>query len=362
MNTINELTGFCKSENPIGCMMLTGEWGCGKTYLIENNLQDALGEDFVVVRVSLFGIDSTEGLHDAVKKAWMLECGPISSEKLKKVENNWGLKQTLTSVFTAINLLAAFSMNGLISVNAMDLIAIEPWIDDLKTHKKKKVVLVFDDLERSRMDLVELLGSINEYSENRHFNTIIVANEEYYILEMENELTLYNLLKEKIIAYTVLNDPDFGAIIHTILSEKKWQSEEYKDFLNANEELILGVFKSEPDESVKTDGITKPHNIRTLEIALENFYRIYVLLKEASVPDIGRYLYSFIAFTLTSRSGIKKKGRQTFDFGDAEIKTLYPRYSEDAIGESIIKWVKTGDWDEELFRSEIGAAKPDQTV
>ena len=42
----------------------------------------------------------------------------------------------------------------------------------------KKVILVFDDLERSTLDEVAVLGCINEYCENKHIKTIIVANEE----------------------------------------------------------------------------------------------------------------------------------------------------------------------------------------
>ena len=42
----------------------------------------------------------------------------------------------------------------------------------------KKVILVFDDLERSNISCTDLLGCINDYCENQNFNTIIIANEE----------------------------------------------------------------------------------------------------------------------------------------------------------------------------------------
>ena len=46
------------------------------------------------------------------------------------------------------------------------------------TLNNKKVVLVFDDLERSKLDTVDILGCINEYCENRGFHTIVIANED----------------------------------------------------------------------------------------------------------------------------------------------------------------------------------------
>lgn len=42
----------------------------------------------------------------------------------------------------------------------------------------KKVVLVFDDLERCNMDCSNIWGIINDYCENGKFHTIIVANED----------------------------------------------------------------------------------------------------------------------------------------------------------------------------------------
>ena len=42
MSTLSELIHYCNEEDPIGALLLTGEWGCGKSYLIENDLTKAL--------------------------------------------------------------------------------------------------------------------------------------------------------------------------------------------------------------------------------------------------------------------------------------------------------------------------------
>ena len=38
MNTINELKYYCQEKDPVGALMLTGEWGSGKTYFWNKDL------------------------------------------------------------------------------------------------------------------------------------------------------------------------------------------------------------------------------------------------------------------------------------------------------------------------------------
>ena len=38
MGTLDELKYYCDEENTFGALLLTGQWGCGKTYLIEHQL------------------------------------------------------------------------------------------------------------------------------------------------------------------------------------------------------------------------------------------------------------------------------------------------------------------------------------
>lgn len=60
MNTVEELKYYCAERQPVGALMLTGEWGCGKTYLLNNSLADELKDSYVFLRVSLFGMESIE--------------------------------------------------------------------------------------------------------------------------------------------------------------------------------------------------------------------------------------------------------------------------------------------------------------
>ena len=47
MNTLEELKYYCEENQPVGAMLLTDEWGCEKTYLIDHDLKETLKVLFV---------------------------------------------------------------------------------------------------------------------------------------------------------------------------------------------------------------------------------------------------------------------------------------------------------------------------
>lgn len=71
MNLIEELKNYCEINNPVGALMLSGEWGSGKTYLIKSKFIPLAKDNYVFVCVSLFGIDSLDRLRVEVKKKWL---------------------------------------------------------------------------------------------------------------------------------------------------------------------------------------------------------------------------------------------------------------------------------------------------
>ena len=89
MSTLSELEYYCREENSFGALMFTGEWGCGKTYLIEHELADRLGEGYIIIRISLFGESSVDSINRKVQKAYfqevMLNMGGNVEELVKVV-------------------------------------------------------------------------------------------------------------------------------------------------------------------------------------------------------------------------------------------------------------------------------------
>jgi len=352
MSTLQELIRYCNKDQHQGAILLTGEWGCGKTYLIEKELEEALSETHYIVRLSLFGVDSIDALKDAVRKEWLFVCTPL----LGKVnEHRDQMKRSnfinaINSILKTLNPVAGNFASAVVAVNPLEYIPLEPEVEDVHAGVKKKVVLVFDDMDRCKLDWIEVVGCINGYCENIGFKTIIIANEAALNLTEEN-IAAYRIIKEKTISRTVLYVPDFREIIHSIVSEDGWPSQEYADYLAEKEQKIHDIFASDPPK--RTDRLAKYHNIRSLMCALNEFYRIYEIMTEEQISDIDRTFYSFVVYMIVSKSGIVKNGAACFDVSEEDIIRLYPDYSSDAMPESIRQWIEYGVWEEDAIRKDL---------
>lgn len=51
--------------------MLTGEWGCGKTYLLNTQLANCLKDTHILLRISLFGVMSVDEVKTEVRQKWL---------------------------------------------------------------------------------------------------------------------------------------------------------------------------------------------------------------------------------------------------------------------------------------------------
>ena len=360
MSTLEELVHYCRMEKPVGAMALYGESGCGKTYLIENELSEALRDTHRIVRVSLFGIDSIDALHTAVKKQWLLMCTPFLTRLKERYEHNEQRKGILKAVTSLIKKLDPKA--GRIADTLSDpyeYIVIAPESFATQTKERKKVILTFDDADRTRLNWTDLFGTINDYCENLHFNTIIIASGELQEETDPAALAVNAAAKEKTVAYMTIHSPDYAKIVHSVIRERTWKTAEYGRFLLDHEQTVLELFASDPMEAMTRGAeLRKHHNIRCLITGMENFYRVYHHMTRAGVTDLEPYLCAFLAFHLCTWSGITRNGKYCDDPADEEIRRLYPRFSADHLFESVRRWISFGYWDKELFRKELARVSP----
>nr|MCR5608619.1 KAP family NTPase [Lachnospiraceae bacterium] len=221
MSTLDDLIYYCEEKEPAGALMLTGEWGCGKTYLIEHDLSEKMKETHIILRISLFGIETIGTLNKNVKKQWIDKCHGGLGKLLKYNKIN---KKIANGVYSASKIPKPVK-DVMLSINLEDFISIKPKVNN------KKVILVFDDLERTKLDKTDVLGIINEYCENLHFNTIIVTNEERISYESSSECMKYSIIKEKIVERTTKYIPKCDEIIHSLLYDGEWFDNKYNKFL-----------------------------------------------------------------------------------------------------------------------------------
>lgn len=380
MDTLEELVYYCNESQPVGALLLTGEWGCGKTYLVENELKKKLEDSHVFLHVSLFGMESVEEIKDEVKRCWLFaesgfdKKGSNILEKLK--QPMYSLKKFAKEKAEVLPTPWKYVVGGALSVsmNVMDFIEIKPEIGT----DKRKVVLVFDDLERSNISTGDLLGCMNDYCENLHINTIIIANEEK-IKSNDSDKIAYEEIKEKIIQRTIHYAPDFSTIVSNVIDDLHVGSLEYKSFLKANTEAIEAIFSApsidnasiskfiskkypgysgEERESLELGILEnlkkRPHNIRSLKCALQDFGRIFEKLIEKNIKNRERWLLMYVSYVLAFRAGLAKEGEYGTLFSDEKISLLYPGfYNENYFTKSIKKWIRYGEWNGECLEAEL---------
>lgn len=358
MATLDELIFYCRLQEPVGAMALLGESGSGKTHLIENDLKEALRDTHVIVRISLFGVDSLSTLHDAVKKKWLAALIPVRSRKeLSSEERAFGkgFIKAANSILKIVVPRAGTIGNAALSI--MDDFEILPRVEDIHSKTIKQVILVFDDTDRALMNRAELLGAINDYCENRHFHVILVTNNEFVNAADPQNEDLIRSAKEKTVAYTLYNHPDYGTIIHSLIADRTWKSEEYAEFLRQHEQTVIALFGTETaDKEQAGKQLSRCQNLRSLLSALESFYRIHYYLTAARVADHEPYLCGFLPFYLAEKGGVRRNGSIQYSFSEEELLQLYPRFSPDHLFLSVRRWIKEGYWDKAQFLEELARA------
>lgn len=165
--TTTELNEYIKhyleKDKTHTAIMLTGEWGSGKTYYVENVLTPFLqegGKNRCVV-ISLYGLET---ISDISKNIYM-------ELRMKALEKE-------SEVWAAGKLIAKTVVKGVAGIFGIDVGMSE---DDLQTLYSSVdlsgKLLVFEDLERSGIELVKLLGYVNNLVERDGIKVLLVANE-----------------------------------------------------------------------------------------------------------------------------------------------------------------------------------------
>lgn len=357
MNIKNEIIEFINAEESNGALLITGQWGCGKSYLVKRIVKD-LDEkgQYAIAVVSLFGVDSIASLNATVRNAYLEFCSNVFGKKAQKVFGiikkvaNESAKITAAAMPESVAASAvSMGVSSALSFNPLSFISVKNTVRQGK--QERKFALVFDDFERSNIEVKDLLGAINEYSENKNIKTILIADEE------KIEDVGYEDFKEKVVSRTLRMSSNYQDIINSIVDGYKTDNEAYKTFLVENMECIVGAFTH--------SGYS---NLRTLKSCIIDFERIYAAWSQSgvSLDDIESIFYKFCVITYETKKGLYQKGpygmytlisKATEEKArDAETKEIRGKYLDgafDHIPNSIAKWVVFGDWDEHTFVSEL---------
>lgn len=355
MNVIEEIIEFCSQENSIGALLLTGNWGCGKTYLINNILDKDIkfNNKFVIVRVSLFGLANYKSVNLKVKREYFFKKFPNQAAKTVNMISK------LVSVFVKGTEKVVKEAGAAIPFLTTD------WLEfvKIKDINKKKVVLVFDDLERCSMGIQEILGCLNEYVENQKIKAIVIADEEKIQAvqelntkenkeeekkenqEVKNKCGMqYKQLKEKLISRTIKYSPNHTKIVDTLIQSYIETAKGFKIFLSSYAKEITNIFKSS-----ETD------NIRSLKCAIQDGERFYKSIIEYEFAEnaIKHFILSFIIMVFENKAGKLSPGKYGYLFVDDAMSKKHSNYDSYYVLEPIRQWIKEGEWDQRRIDSAL---------
>ena len=350
MDVMEELKSYINHKEHSGAVLLTGSWGCGKTYLINKFKEKIDSDERVVLIISLFGLESNEAVTKAIKDKIIAEVLNIKddSDKNDKLSN----VNTVLKGVSSIPKVKEFIAN--LSISIHDLIEIKNTMDFWPKQKGKELIFIFDDLERSNIHDVELLGMINEYCENRKIKTIVVANEEKIQSNKDSQDNLkknpkYLELKEKVIQTTLKLIPDFEEVIDNIVSNYVETCDGYKEFLLNNNELLKHVFYE-----------SNCNNFRTFKSILVGFERVFKVCKKEYEDNFSEFvylndlLYSYSAMSFEEKYGKFKRIKRRGFVGENSFKDKYVFYNKNGSALNSLKiLVADNEWDKEYFLEEI---------
>lgn len=269
-----QILTYIGKEKTNYAMMISGEWGTGKTYLLQN-------ENGIMKAISQTPIPNSD--NNKYRPVYVSLSGISTTERLKEL------------MFASINLKPQKKETQLeFEIAQFDNQKSE---NDFKPKSliPENIVFCFDDLERVFPSfLEELLGYINTYIEHSG-NKVIFVVDETKIKEYlkENPATLqkdFNEIKEKYIRRNYRLDANLGVILET------------QNIKESNKYLIKDTFDK-----------GRWNNLRTLQFVLESLVEILEVFNSIKAKDknIAKYdeqLEELIVFYTTFVSVEYKKG------------------------------------------------------
>jgi len=282
INHINMLvSSYVKAKDTDYAIMIHGDWGCGKTYYIENELVDIIKEtqsSKKMLYVSLYGIQSIEEIDTRILNSVSGVCRFANALK-PMIEVASDLSEIFCKPLSSIK-------NLVTSQNISDISNF--------LNKPENYVYVFDDLERiGKIDTKDVLSYINDFCEHKKCKVIVVCNE-----EKSNDLKEF---KEKTVRFSVHLQCDINKVFDNFIKKYK---EEYLTFIKNNKEFICNIFHS-----------SGCNNLRTLSFVLDILEGLYNAAQNNKYKNavIQQFVCFVVIYSIEYKEGQSKENLDSLD-------------------------------------------------
>lgn len=255
------LNEYIEFDKPGFAVLITGSWGCGKTYFIDHYISEVNAEKRKrFVRISLNGTRDTADI-----------CGQIliqlCTSKLSKAIPLVGKIVAGASKF--------FNVDGIIS--AQDLV-------NLESKELAPKILIIDDLERCGLPISETLGFLNSFIETHGLKVVLLGYEEEIVPDdfsmataaeskeesekedkgtCSREQARYRRIREKVIGKTFVIEEHAEAVVPSLIEN---QPEFLKSVLQNNCSTLISIVQITAND--KRD----EYNYRALQHTLRDFH------------------------------------------------------------------------------------------
>lgn len=247
-------------NNPLKyAILLEGTWGCGKTYFIQNQLKD-----IDTIYISLNGVSNLSNV--SLQLAYQLGGDKAKLGKFKWFKN----KKSSKAVGTIGGFLISFFTNSTI-IELIDL------VNNIDVKDK---LIIFDDLERTKLPIEEILGFINNLVEHNNIKVLLVANEEEL-----NCHDNYSKIKEKLIYQTIKYIPNLEEVYDCLMPNS------FKEF-KSNKVFFIDELKRKNHQNIRTIQFTFQRYIELRQIIDEvmNEVKCSSKIKKQIYNDIFKYM------------------------------------------------------------------------
>lgn len=290
-NTLNEK--FIKVYQNI---LITGEWGIGKTYAIKEYFQNKK-----TIYISLFGINTIEDFKNNLYISFILKFKKFAKELINNIIVN-----TKIPLFKGkANIDSSISLS-IFKENINKVLE--------KQAGNKELIIIIDDLERksSNLSMEVLLGVIEEFNTIKNIYTIIIANEK----EIKKDNELYYSFKEKVIQKTINID--------------SYSQNAQNDLINNYLERILENKENKEIYYKYIEEILKRYKIKNLRIIEKAMKFIEFIInrinnKNLTEHEIKNILISSLLITI-EKINLEIETKHTINDGDF-LMSLEEKYS-----------------------------------
>jgi len=207
---------ICETGIAEYAVLIKGAWGSGKTWFIQlfKKSFSETNTNIPLYYISLYGTEKKEEIDEKIFESMH----PVLGSKPVKI---------ITNIFRA-----ALKLGVGLKVGDTD-ISMAPEFTEITLGKSKieKAVLIFDDIERSSIDIETLLGYFGDILEGTKNKIIILCDEEKVKQKYPDK---YLNIKEKVIGQTFEIEDDPEAAIKTFIgnySELSTKANIYKEIL-----------------------------------------------------------------------------------------------------------------------------------